>query len=309
MANLYLTGTVEFCHIWFQSICITALRGTFSVQFSSVSQWYLTLCDPISCCTPGLPVHHQLPEFTQTHVHWVGDAIQPSHPLLSLSPLAFNLSRHQGLSDESVLCIRLPKYQSFSFNIRPSNDYSGLMDREAWRAAVHGVAKSQTWPSNWTELISFRMDWLDLLAVQRTLKSLLQHHSSKASILQCLAFFIVQLSHPDMTTGKTIALTRRTFVGKVMSLLFIILSRLVITFLPRSKHLLISWLQSLSAVISEPSKIKSVTVSTVSPSIYHEVMGPDAMILVFWMLSFKPTFSLSSFTFIRGFLVPLHSLP
>ena len=125
------------------------------------------------------------------------------------------------------------------------------------------------------------MDWLDLLAVQRTLKSLLQHHSSKASILQCLAFFVVQLSHPDMTTGKTIALTRQTFVGKVISLLLIMLSRLVITFLPRRKHLLISWLQSPSAVISEPQKIKSVTVSTVSPSIYHEVMGPDAMILVF----------------------------
>ena len=126
----------------------------------------------------------------------------------------------------------------------------------------------------------FRMDWLDLLAVQGTLKSLLQHHSSKASILRS-AFFIVQLSHPYMTTGKTIGLTRQTFVGKVMSLLFNILSRLVITFLPRSKHLLISWLQSPSAVILEPRKIKPATVSTVSPSISHEVMGPDAMILVF----------------------------
>ena len=125
------------------------------------------------------------------------------------------------------------------------------------------------------------MDWLDLLAVQGTLKSLLQHHSSKASILQHSAFSIVQLSHPYMTTGKTIALTRWTFVGKVMSLLFNILSRLVITFLPRSKHPLISWLQSPSAVISEPPQIKSVTVSIVSPSICHEVMGPDAMILVF----------------------------
>ena len=127
-------------------------------------------------------------------------------------------------------------------------------------------------------LISFRMDWLDLLAVQGTLKSLLQHHSSKASILWCSAFFIVQFSHPYMTTGKTIALTRQTIVGKVMSLLFHMLSRLVITFLPRSKHLLISWLQSPSAVILEPRKIKS---ATVSPSICHEVMGPDAMILVF----------------------------
>ena len=157
--------------------------------------------------------------------------------------------------NESVLCIRGPKYQSFSFNISLSNEYSGL--------------------------ISFRMDWLDLPAVQGTLKSLLQHHSSKVSILQCSAFFIVQLSHPYMTTGKTIALTRRTSVGKVMSLLFNMLSRLVISFLPRSKYLLISWLQSPSAVILETKKIKSVTVSIVSPSICHEVMGPEAMILVF----------------------------
>ena len=139
------------------------------------------------------------------------------------------------------------------------------------------------------------MDWLDLLAVQGTLKSLLQHHSSKASILRCSAFFIVQLSHPYMTTGKTIALTRQTSVGKVMSLLFNMLSRLVITFLPRSKCLLISWLQSPSL----PRKVKSATVSTVSPSISHEVTGSDAMILVSWKLSFKPTFSLSSFTFIK----------
>ena len=152
-------------------------------------------------------------------------------------------------------------------------------------------ASTSVLPMNTKGLISFRMDWLDLLAVQGTLKNLLQHHSSKASILRCSAFFTVQLSHPYMTTGKTIALTRQTFVGKVMSLLFNILSRLVITFLPRSKHLLISWLQSPPAVILEPPKIKSVTVS---PSICHEMMGPDAMILVFWMLSFKPTFSLKS---------------
>ena len=158
-------------------------------------------------------------------------------------------------SDESVLCIRWPKDWSFSFSISPSNEYSGL--------------------------ISFRVDWLDLLAVQGTHKSLLQHHSSKASILWHAAFFIVQLSHPYMTTGKTIALTRQTFVGKVMSLLLNMLSKLVITFLPRSKHLLISWLQSPSAMILEPPKIKSVTVSIVSPSICHEVMGLDAMILVF----------------------------
>ena len=153
------------------------------------------------------------------------------------------------------LCIRWPKYWSFSFSISPSNEYSGL--------------------------ISFRIDWFDLLAVQGTLKGLLQHHGSKVSILQRSAFFTVQLSPPYMTTGKSIALTRRTFVGKVMSLLFNMRSRLVITFLPRSKRLLISWLQSPSAVILEPLKIKSDTVSTVYPSISHEVMGPDAMIFVF----------------------------
>ena len=153
-------------------------------------------------------------------------------------------------SKESVLHIRWPEYWSFSFSISPSNEYSGL--------------------------ISFMIDWLDLLAVQGTLKSLLQHHSSKASILHCLAFFMVRLSHPYMTTGKTIGLTRWTFVGKIMSLLFNMLSRLVITFLLRSKHLSISWLWSLFAVILEPKKIKSVSVSIVSPSMCHEVMGLDA---------------------------------
>ena len=162
------------------------------------------------------------------------------HPLLPL-PSIFTSLRF--FSNESVLRIRWPKYWSFSFSISPSNEYSGL--------------------------ISFRIDWLDLFAVQGTLKSLLQLHSSKVSILWRSASFIVQLSHPYMTTGKTIALTRRTLVGKVMSLLFNMLSRLVITFLLRSKHLLISWLQSPSAVILEPRKIKSATVSTVSPSISH----------------------------------------
>ena len=209
---------------------------------------------------------------TQTHAHWVGDAIQPSHPLSSPSPPAPNPSQHQVFSNESTLHMRWPKYWSFSFSISPSNEHTGLI---------------------------FRMDWLDLLAVQGTLKSLLQHHSWKASIFQCSAFFTVQLSHLYMTTGKIIALTRQTFVGKVMSLLFNMLSRLVITFLPRSKCLLISWLKSPSAAILEPQKIKSDTVSNVSPSICHEVMGTDAMILVFWMLSFKTTFSLSSFTFIK----------
>ena len=209
----------------------------------------------MDCSTPGFPVHHQLQEFTQTRVHRVGDAIQPSHSLSSLLLLPSNFPSIRVFSNESTLCIRWPKYWSLSFSISPSNEHPGL--------------------------ISFRMDWLDLLAVQGTLKSLLQHHSSKASILLCSAFFIVQLSHPSMTTGKIIALTRLTFVDKVMSLLFNILSRLVITFLPRSKRLLISWLQSSSSVILKPPKIQSATVSTVSPSIYHEMMGPDGMIFVF----------------------------
>ena len=166
------------------------------------------------------------------------------HPLLLLPSIFPHI---RVFSNELALHIRWPKYWSFSFNISPTNEHSGL--------------------------ISFRMDWLDLRAVQGTLKSLLQHHSSKASILWRSAFFIARLSHPYMTTGKTIAFTRRTFVNKVMSLLFNRLSRLAITFLPRSKHLLISWLQSPSAVILEPRKIKSASVSTVSPSICHEMMG------------------------------------
>ena len=209
------------------------------LQFSSVTQLCLTLCDPMDCNMLGLPVCHQLPEFTQTHVHQVSDAIQPlilSHPLL-FPPSVFPSIRV--FSNESFFHIWWLKYWSFSFS--PSNEYSGQ--------------------------ISFKMDWLDLLAVQQTVKSLLQHHCSKASILHCSAFFIVQLSHLYMTTGKTIALTRWTFVGKVMPLLFSMLSRLVITFLLRSKRLLISWLQSPSV--------------TVSPSISHEVIGLDAMILVF----------------------------
>ena len=177
----------------------------------------------------------------------------PSNHLILCRPLLLLPSIYPSIrvfSNESVLCIRWPKYWSFSFSCSPSNEYSGL--------------------------ISFRMDWFDLLAVQGTRKSLLQHHSSKASILQHSSFFMVQLSHPYMATGKITTLTRQTFVGKVMSLLFNMLSRLVITFFPRSKRLLISWLQSPSAVILEPPKIKSATVSTVSPTICHEVMGPDA---------------------------------
>ena len=183
------------------------------------------------------------------------ESVMPSNHLSFFHPLFFPSSIFPSIrvfSNKSVLHIRWPKYWSFSFSVRPFNEYSGL--------------------------ISFRMDWLGLLAVQGTLKSLLQHHSSKASILRCSAFFIVQLSHPYMTTGKTIALTRWTFVDKVTFLLFNMLSRLVITFLTRGKRLLILWLQSPSTVILEPPKIKSATVSTVSPSICHEVKGPDVMI-------------------------------
>jgi len=179
----------------------------------------------------------------------------PSNHLILCRPLLLHsiFPSIRVFSNVSALRIRWPKYWSFSFNISLSNEHPRLISK---------------------------MDWLDLLAVQGTLKGLLQHHSSKALILQCSTFFIVQLSHPYMTTGKTIALTRQSFVDKVMSLLFKMLSRLVITFLPRSKRLLISWLQSSSAAILEPKKIKSDTVSTVSPSMCCEVMGPDAMIFV-----------------------------
>ena len=160
-------------------------------QFSSVTQLCPTLWNPMNHSTPGLPVHHQLPEFTLTHIYRVGDAVQPSHPLSSPSLLSPIPPSIRVFSNESTLHMRWPKYWSFSFNISPSNEHPGL--------------------------ISFRMDWLDPFAVQGTLKSLLQHHSSKASVLRHSAFFTVQLSHPYMTTGKTIALTRQTFVGKVMS--------------------------------------------------------------------------------------------
>ena len=190
-------------------------------MLSLVAQSRPTLCDPTDCSTSGFLVHHQLPELAQTHVQPVGSAIRPSS---SLTPFSSCL-QSGSFRNESVLRIRWPKYWSFSFSMSSSNEYSGL--------------------------ISFRIDWFDILAVQGTLKSLIQHHSSKASVFQRSAFSLLmgQLSHPFVTTEKTIALTRRTFVGKVMSLLFNMLSRLVIDFLPKSKHLLISWLQSPSAVI------------------------------------------------------------
>ena len=225
-----------------------------SVQFSSVAQSRLTLCGPMRCSRPSFPFHHQLPELAQLMSI---ESVMPSNHLILCHPLLppSIFPNIRVFSNESALLIRRQKIWSFSFSINPSNDYSGL--------------------------ISFRNDWLDLLAVQGTFKRLLQHHSSKASILWQSAFFMAQLSHPYMTIGKTINLTRWILVSKVMFLLFNILSRLVIAFIPRNKRLLISWLQSPYAVILEPKKIKSLTVSIVSPSICHEVMGLDAMILVF----------------------------
>ena len=217
-----------------------------SVQSLSCVQLFVTPWNTARQASLSITNSQSLPKLMSI------ESVMPSSHLILCRPLLLLPSIFPSIrvfSNESALLIRWPKYWSSSFNISPFNEHPGL--------------------------ISFRMDWLDLLAVQGTLKSLLQHHSSKASVLQCSAFFRVQLSNPYMTTGKTIALTRQTFVDKVMSLLFNMLSRLVITFLPRSKCLLISWLQSPSAVIFEPQKMKSATVSTASPSICHEMMGPD----------------------------------
>ena len=215
------------------------------------------LCDPMDCSTPGFPVYHQLPELAQTHVHRVSDAIQPSHPLPSPSPPAFNPSQHRGLFQWVSSSHHVTQVLEPQFSISPSNEYSGL--------------------------ISFRTDWFDLLPIQRTLKRLLQHS----------AFFMVQLLHPYMTTGKIITMSRWAFISKAMSLLFKTLSMFIVAFLPRSKCLLISWLQSLSTVISELKKIKSATIFLFYWSICHEVMGLDAVILVFSMLSFNFLFYLS----------------
>ena len=271
---LFLGWTVltflPFDWLWFRVIQFA------SVQLLSYVRLFVT--PRTTACQVSLH-HHLLGLLKLMSI----ESVMPSNHFILCCPLLPSIFPSISVfSNESVLCIRWPKYGSFSCSISPSNEY--------------------------LRLISFRMDWLDLLAVQGTLKSLLQQHSSKASILWHSAFFTVQLSYPYMTPGKTIALIGWTFVGKVMSLLFNMLYRLVITFLPRSKHLLITWLQSPSAMILEPQKIKSVTVSIISPSICYEVMGPDAIILPFWMLSFKPTFSLSSFTSSRGSLV-LHFLP
>ena len=255
---------------------MTARVSSFKNCFCcSVTQSCRTFCNPVDCSMPSFPVLYHLHEPAQIHVHWL---MMPSNHLILCCPLLLLPSIFPSIRvffSESVLPIVWPKYWSFSFSISPSNEYSGL--------------------------ISFKIDWFDLLAVQGTLKSLLQHNISKTLIFQCSAFFTVQLSHPYMATRKTIVLTRWTFISKVMSLLFNMLSSSVIVFLPRSKCLLVSWLQSPSSVILEPKKIKSVTISIVSPSVCHEVMGLDAMILVFWILSFKPAFSCSSFTLIKRF--------
>ena len=243
---------IIMCQCWF----IDCNKGTTLVRDSMVNCVQFSSVQLLSCVqlfvTPRIAVCQTSLSITNSQSSLrLCPSRQWCHPTISSSVVPFSSCSQSfpgSWSLQMSLRIRWPKYWSFSFNISPFNEHPGL--------------------------ISFRMDWLDLLAVQGTLKSLLQHHSSKASILWHSAFFTVQLSHPYMTTGKTIALTRWTFVDKVMSLLFNMLSMLVITFLPRSKHLLISQLQSPSAVILEPRKIKS---ATVSPSIYHEVMGPDAM--------------------------------
>ena len=213
--------------------------GPWSIRFNSVAQLYPTLCNPMGCSTPRFPVLHHLPEFTQTHVHQVSDAIQPSHPLSPPSPPVFNLSQHQGLFQ--------------------------------WVSSSHQVAKVlelQISPSSeYSRLISFMIDWFDLV-IQGTLENLLQHHSSKTSILQHSAFFMVHLSHPHMIAEKTIGLTIQTFVSKVLSLIFNVLSRFFIPFLPRSKCFLISRLQLPSTVILAPKKIKSVAVSLIFPNHY-----------------------------------------
>ena len=235
----------------------------------------------MDCSTPSLPVPHHLPNFAQVHVHCIGDAIQPSHPLTPSSPSAVNLYKQQGLF-QCVCCLHqmtIPElhlqHQSFQ----------------------------------WVFRVNFlKIDWFDFLAVQGTRRSLLQHHSWKALILRCSVFFMFQLSQPYMTTGKTTELTIWTFVCR-MSLLFNKMSRFVIAFLPGSNHLLSSWLHSPSAVILEPKKRKYVSISSFSPFICHEVMVLDAMILVFSIFSFQPAPSLSSFTLIMRLFSSSSLLP
>ena len=293
MLTILSDSTIKASWTW-QHQCLTLHPPPYSIPHFSPKRWKRKFSSAQSLshvqlfATPWTVAHQASMSITnsQSLLKLMSiKSVMPSNHLILCIPCLFLPSIFPSIrvfSNESLLRIRWPKYWSFSFSISPSNEYLAL--------------------------ISFRIDWFDLFVVQGTLRSLLQHHSSKASSLWCSAFFMVRLSHPYMITGKAIALTRQTFVGNVMSLLFNTLSRLVISFLPKSKCLLISWLQLPSAIILEPRKIKSLTVSIVSPFICHEVMGPDAMILVFWMLSFKPAFhsplSLSSsasfITFIKS---------
>jgi len=265
----HILGSDHFTAISPDHIWNTFLSLNISVSsVQSLSRVWLFATPWIAACQATLSITNSQSLLKLMSI----ESVMPSNHLILCRPLLLLSSIFPSIrafSNESVLHIRWPEYWSISFNTSPSNEYSGF-------------------PLGWTGWISLQSNGL----------SRVFSNNLKASVLQHLAFFIVQLSHPYMSTGKTIALTGWTSVGKVMSLLFNILSSLVITFLPRSKHLLISWLQSPSAVIMESKKIKSLTVSIVSPSICHEVMGPDAMIFVFWRLNFKPTFSLSSFTFI-----------
>ena len=226
--------------------------------FFQFNHSHVQLCDPMDCSTPGFPVHHQLPEFTQTHVHRVSDAIQPSHPLSSPSPYASNLSQHHGFF----------QWASSSYQ----------MAQVLWLQLQHQSFQ-------WIFRTDYLWDWLVSSCSPRDSQESSPTPQFKSIISSALSFLYGPTLIPYMTTGKTIALTRQTFAGKVTSLLFHMLSRFIIACLPRSMNLLISWLQSSSAVICEPKKIKSLTASIVSPSIFHEVMGLDAMIFVFWMLS------------------------
>ena len=242
------------------------------LSMAVVLQSRAALCDPMDCSRPGFPVLRHFPEPAQTHVHWVSDAIQPPHPLSSRSRPASIFPSIRVFSNESALCIKWPKYWSFSFSLSPSNEYS--------------------------RLISFRIDWFALLAVQGTLKSLLQHLKRINSMALSFLYSPTLTSIHDYWKNHSFDYTGVCWQSDVYFLNR--LSRLVIDFLPRSKRLLISWLQSPSAVILEPKKRKSVTVSIVSPTICHEVMGQDAMMLVFWMLSFKPAFSFFPLTFSKS---------
>jgi len=262
------TERLNWTELWLLWIINASIQvSVWVIAFNcgcSVTKSCLTPCDPMNCSMLGFPVLHYV---------WVCSDSRPlsqwCHPTISSSVLPLLLTSIfpsiRVFSNESVLPIRWPKFWGFSFSISPSNEYSGL--------------------------ISCRLDWCDLLAVQGILKSLFQHHISKAPVLQCSGFFMVQLSYLYMTTGKNIALTIQTFACKMMSLLFNKLSRFVIAFLQRRKRIWNSWLQSLSAVNLKPKKIKSVTISTFAPPICHEVMGLDAMLFVCWMLSFKLAFT------------------